>query len=191
MVRRWAGRHRRWYWALVVALVLASFWSLRARTTAASQDRAAWGTGVAAWCAQRAIAPGDTLSDAVNRCDVPAGLVPDSAIEAPDGVAAQSIDAGSVVTDVDVASTGGPLGLAPDGWVAVTVTESVPSGATVGDRVMLASEGIVVADDAVVVDRPDGAVLIAVPRALAATVAAASDGNISVIRTAPGTARTP
>lgn len=165
--------------------------SLRARTNAASRDRAAWGTGVTAWCAERAIAPGDALPGAVRRCEVPTGLVPDSAVESPDGVAAQSIDVGSIVTSVDVTATGGPLGLAPAGWVAVTITESVPSGVTVGDRVMLASEGIVVADEAVVVDRPEGAVLVAVPRPLAATVAAASDGNISVIRTAPDTAGAP
>lgn len=167
---------------------MVSFWSTRARSAQIGRDRAAWGTTVATWCARRAITPGDDLPRLAYRCEVPAALAPDSAVGAPHGVAAQYIDADSVITAADVASDDGPLGLAPDGWVAVTVVESVPSGATTGEPVMLTSDGIIVTGEAIVVDRADDSVLIAVPRPAAAAVAAGSDGAISVVRIAPRSA---
>ena len=63
----------------------------------------------------------------------------------------------------DVVGAGGRLPLLPVGWLAVPIVESPPSGAADGERVQLASDGIVVAGEAVVVGRIDDVTLIGVP----------------------------
>jgi hypothetical protein len=63
----------------------------------------------------------------------------------------------------------------------VAVIEAVPSGAGVGDVVAVASGGVVLAPDAVVVGVRDDAVLVAVPRGDDAAVAAAAAGDVALL----------
>ncbi len=78
------------------------------------------------------------------------------------------------MTAHDVTAPAGPRSLIPDGWRAVPVAEPVPSGAAVGDDVAVASGGIVVAGEGVVVGALADGVLVAVPAEVAAQVAQAS-----------------
>lgn len=165
--------------------MIVSFWSARARSIDVERDRAGWGAIVEVWCAEHPLAPGDVVADVVYRCELPAARVPPSAISSTVGIVAQHVDADSVVTDVDVAESDRMIALAPTGWVAVTVIEAVPSGAGIAERVMLVAEGIVLAEEAVVIDTGSASLVVAVPRSLAATVAAASDGDLNVVRLAP------
>ena len=82
----------------------------------------------------------------------------------------------------DVAATGGPQALIPEGWLAVAIAEPVPSGARVGDDVAVASGGVTLADEAVVVGVGAESVLVAVPSDAAAQVAqAASTGDVALL----------
>ncbi len=79
--------------------------------------------------------------------------------------------------EVDVAADGGPQAMTPDGWLAVPVIESPRSGAVVGDRVQVASDGFVVSADAIVVGGFDNVTVLAVPANEAPLLPAAADAG--------------
>ncbi len=97
-------------------------------------------------------------------------------------MARQHIAAGETIVAADVAATDGPRSLVPDGWSAVAVAEAVPSGAAIGDPVVAAAGGVVLAGEGVVVGRSGEVVLVAVPAADAPAVAhAAATGELSLL----------
>jgi len=82
----------------------------------------------------------------------------------------------------DIAATAGPQALIPPGWQAVAVAEPVATGAAVGDRVVAAGGGIVLAPSGVVVAVLAEGVLVAVPSADAPAVAqAATTGELTLL----------
>ena len=93
--------------------------------------------------------------------------------------------AGEVLVDADVVAASNPAALVPPGWRAVAVAEPVPSGARVGDRVEVAAGGLRLSEDGVVVASADGAVVVAVPLAVAPMVAHASATGDAVLLLAP------
>ena len=90
------------------------------------------------------------------------------------------LGAGEIVVDVDVAATTAPRSLIPRGWLAVAIVEGVASGATIGDHVVVASEGVRLAGDALIVGHADGVTIVAVPDDEAPMVAAASSSTAGV-----------
>jgi hypothetical protein len=120
--------------------------------------------------------PGELLDVAVR--EVPAALVPTDPLDpgaiAEPLVARQDVTAGEIVTAVDVGRAGhtGAGALLPDGWAAVPIVESPPSGAAIGTRVQIAGGGVVLAPDAIVTGYHDDVTLVAVPAAVAPMVAA-------------------
>jgi hypothetical protein len=130
------------------------------------------------------VAPGEVLDDVTDVRALPEPMVPvDAVSELPaEATARQRIAAGEIVTAHDVAATAGPQALIPDGWRAVPVAEPVPSGAAVGDDVEVASGGIVVAGEGVVVGTLADGVLVAVSADVAAQVAQASaTGEVTLL----------
>jgi hypothetical protein len=164
------------YWLGV--LLLAAIAGLLVADAAARVDaaRRAWGVTRPVVVAVADVAPGEILDGVTDAKDLPEPMVPDQALtELPArATARQRIAAGEIVTAHDVAPTAGPRSLIPDGWRAVPVAEPVASGAAVGDEVAVASGGIVVSDDGVVVGALVDGVLVAVPADVAAQVAQAS-----------------
>jgi hypothetical protein len=163
-------------WTLVVALATTTFVATRAHGERVERARLEWGRSRAVLVAAAPVAPGDELAALVEVRELPAAMLPPSALaELPAGsVARQRVDPGEVVTGADVGIGSGLRALVPDGWLGVAVVEAVPSGVAVGDRVVVASAGVEVTTDAVVVGTGLDVVHLAVPRDLAATVAAAS-----------------
>jgi hypothetical protein len=97
-------------------------------------------------------------------------------------VARQRIAAGEMIVTHDVSPTDAPQSRIPAGWLAVAVAEPVGSGASVGDAVSVATGGIVVAADGLIVGVAGEALLVAVPADEAAQVAqAASTGDVAVL----------
>jgi hypothetical protein len=164
------------YWLGV--LLLAAIAGLLVADAAARVDaaRRAWGVTRPVVVAVADVAPGEVLDGVTDVKSLPEPMVPGEAVtELPVGATArQRLAAGEIVTAHDVAPTPGPRSLIPDGWRAVPVAEPVPSGAAVGDEVAVASGGIVVSDDGVVVGALADGVLVAVPTEVAAQVAQAS-----------------
>lgn len=187
--RRLLARHPWIHWLVVACLAVTTAAQVLARDDRIAQARDAWGATRAVLVVERATAPGDPIVASMR--DVPVAMVPDAAIEAPTGsngigyTARQHLAPGEIVTTVDVAGEdgAGPLPLLPAGWLALPIVESPPSGAAAGDRVQLASGGLVVADDALVVGRLDDVTLIGVPaREAAALPPAADSGGLVVLR---------
>jgi hypothetical protein len=183
-VRRVLVRRPWLYWLLVVAIAFAISASVLEHVDRVDTARDRWGDSTAVYVAARTLAPGDTL-EVVERT-VPVAVVPDDAI----GVTAdprplvvrQHVMVGEIVTNADVAASTGALALVPAGWAAVPIVESPASGASIGDRVQLASGGVLVADRAVVVGVHDDVTLVAVPADVAPMIpAAATTDGIAVL----------
>lgn len=158
-----------------------------ARTDAADRAQAAWGSTSPVLVAVGPIAPGDPLAGRVTPHRYPSALAPPGALAElpPDAVARQALDTGDPLRAADVAGTG-PLALVPDGWVVAPVVESPRSGAEVGDRVQVVSDGVVLADSARVVGFVDGTgetvTLVAAPEGVAAVLPAARPGDLALLR---------
>jgi hypothetical protein len=175
------------YWAVVAALALVAGIAMSRATSGVEAAKREWGELRPVVVVTADVAAGAVLDGAVRAAEAPAPLVPPSAIEelADGATARHDLAAGEIVVAGDVSSTGGPQALIPSGWLAVPVAEAVASGARPGDQVQVASGGIVLADDAVVVASADGVTLVAVPAASAAQVAQAASDADAVLLVAP------
>jgi hypothetical protein len=175
-VRHVLARRPWLYWLGV--FVLAAIAGLIVADAAARVDaaRRSWGVTRPVVVAVADVAPGEALDDLTEMQPLPEPMVPAEALSVlpAERTARQHIAAGEIVTAHDVAATAGPRSLIPDGWQAVPVAEPVPSGVAVGDDVAVASGGIVVADEGVVVGALADGVLVAVPADAAAQVAQAA-----------------
>jgi hypothetical protein len=104
-----------------------------------------------------------------------------SAASVEGAVARQHVGAGEVIDHGDIA-VAGPLGLVPEGWVALALVESPRVGADVGARVRLVAEGIVLVREAIVVDINSDRTLVALDEADAGPAAlAAADRSVSLL----------
>ena len=183
--RRLLARHPWVYWLAIGGLASWAYAAAGEHTDAADRARDEWGATTPVLVATSDIAPGDALAGAVSAHDWPVALAPPGALGelADDAVARQHLAAGDLVSTADLAGRGS-LALVPAGWLAVPVTESPRSGAAAGDRVQVASEGIVVAADALVIGTVDADVtLVAVPASDAPLLPLAADaGALTLLR---------
>lgn len=183
-LRRLLARRPWLYWAVVAALALLAGGLVAQAAARVEAAKEAWGTTRAVVVAVVDIGPGDSLADATEVRRLPAPLVPVDGVEEldPAATARQRIATGEMIVTHDVAAIAGPQALLAAGWLAVAVAEPVPSGAGPGDEVSVASGGVVLAGDAVVVGTNGESLLIGVPAAAAAQVAqAAATGDVAVL----------
>ena len=174
--RRLLVKHPWVYWLVVGVAALGTAASVLARSDAIEAERAAWGEAVTVFVADRSLAPGDPL--AVTAVEVPRAMIPPDALTRPDAsTVRRHVGEGEIVVAADVAATSAPHALIPPGWLGVPVVESPASGAAVGDRVMLVSDGIVISGDAIVAGHHDDVTIVAVPEAVAPAVPAAADAQ--------------
>ena len=178
-VRRILVRRPWIYWSLAAIATLGASATLLGRSDAIDAARDSWGQTRTVWVATVDHAPGDPVT--ADRRDVPTSMVADSAVTAAGGIdgriARQHLAAGEIVHGVDLVATDGPQAMIPPGWLAVPVDESPSSGARLGDRVHVVSDGFVVSDDGLVVGTHDGTTLVAVPDHAAPSIPAAADAG--------------
>lgn len=183
-LRRLLARRPWLYWAAVGALALLVGVLVSRATAQVEAAKRAWGETRGVVVAIVEIQPGQPLAGATRRQPFPAPMVPDGAISElePGATATQRIGVGEIVIAHDAGATSGPQVLIPDAWLAVSVAERVPTGVRTGDDVGVASAGVVLASDAVVVGRAGESVLVAVPAAEAPQVAqASSSGDVALL----------
>lgn len=182
-LRRLVARRPWIQWVLISVFAVAVAASVGDAVAELERERHEWGTSVPVWIASRNVAAGDPI--AAERAEIPAAVRPDGAIDGVDGaIARQAIGRGEIVVELDVMTADGELALAPTGWLVVPVEESPPSGATLGERVQVASDGFVLADEGLVVGFVEGATLVAVPPDAAPLLTAATTaGNHTLLRT--------
>ena len=163
------------YWAVVVAIASGAALLTADAVAGVDEARRSWGATREVIVATVDIAPGQPLAGRTAPRPRPGPTVPGRALvtAASGAVARQHVVAGEVLVDTDVAAGAAPVSLIPEGWRGVAVAEAVPSGSAIGDRVAAASGGVVLATDGVVVGQSGDAVIVAVPAAEAAQVAAA------------------
>ena len=169
-------------WIVLIVSAGVFLWAVVDHRRQLAAATAEWGDARTVWVTDRPIAAGEPI--AASPADHPTAVLPDDAVDIdPSGsLARQAISAGEVVVGLDVAPNGAPTDLIPTGWLAVPIVESASSAAVVGERVVLTTDGVVVADEAVVVADLGGAPLVAVPAEAAPLVALANDSGVTLLR---------
>ena len=183
-LRRLLARRPWLYWAAVGALALMIGVLVAQATSRVEAAKESWGETRTVVAALVDIAPGDSLAGATGPRELPVPMVPNGAVTEiePAATATQRLAAGEVVVMHDVAPMSGPRALIPDEWLAVAIAEPVGSGVRIGDQVSVASGGVVIAADGVVVGSVGESVLVAVPAAEAPQVAqAATSADIALL----------
>jgi hypothetical protein len=181
-LRRLLARHPSLRW-IAIAVTCGGFsistWSHRSDVAEARQ---AWGSSSPVWIAEADTAPGQPL--AARSIDVPDAVAPAEAV-GPDptgATARQHVGAGEIITETDVAGRSGRLAIVPDGWLVVAVAERIPSGAEVGERVLVVADGSVIADEALVVAVAESVASVAVPAGVGPLVALADESGVRLLR---------
>ena len=182
MVRRVLARHPWIYWTIVAAVAAGGAIATASVLGAVAAERSRWGDTAVVLVATRDVAAGEPLSGLTAERRYPVAMIPPEAVATlePGTAARHALGEGEIVVALDVAATTAPRALIPRGWLAVAIVEGVASGATIGDHVVVASEGIRLADDGLIVGHADGVTIVAVPDDEAPMVAAASSSTAGV-----------
>lgn len=183
---RLALARRPWLrWTVVAAIALAAGWNVHVRLDGVDDARSAWTDQRIVLVASGDHAPGDAL--VVESRTLPSAAIPPSALdELPAGaIVRQHVARGEVVTHADVASGDGPAAAAESGEVVVAVSDpllaTAMSTVSVGLRVAIHSEGIVLAHDARVTAVDGDVVFVALHAEDATAVSAAAQLRIASI----------
>lgn len=179
--RRILVRHRWIHWLATAAIAAAVAATVLDLIEDVERQRDSWGATVDVLVATDDVDPGDPLDSTTEWRTVPRAVAPPDAVgsdaDVTSLVARQQISASEIVVGIDVTAADGALRLVPVGFLAVPVIERPASGAAVGQRVSVASDGIVISDDALVIGRADQATLVAVPADEAPVLASADGGS--------------
>jgi hypothetical protein len=182
MVRRVLARRPWIYWTIVAAVAGTGAMATASVLGTVDAERSRWGDTAVVLVATRGVAAGEPLSGLTVERRYPVAMIPPGAMASlePGSAARHALGEGEIVVDVDVAATTAPRSLIPDDWLAVAIVEGVASGAAIGDHVVVASEGVRLAGDALIVGHADEVTIVAVPADEAPMVAAASSSTAGV-----------
>jgi len=172
--RVFLARHRWTYWLVLAATAVGLGLVVNGRLVALDAARDRWVDVRTVHVARHDHRPDESL--VVDAVELPVAAIPPSALsEPPDArVARRHIGAGEILVERDVMAIGGPAVRAEPGTVVVGVPDGPSTSATVGVRVRVASDGLVLAADGVVVDVSDDIVYVAVDDDVGAMVAHAA-----------------
>ena len=180
--RIFLARHRWTYWLALVAIAVGLGVVTNGRLVALDSARNRWVETKTVHVARRDPRPDEPLM--VDALELPIAAIPPSALTAPPDelVARRHISTGEILVEVDVMSVGGPAARAEPGTVVVGVADGPTSSASIGVRVRVASDGMVLAPDGIVVAVSDEIVFVAVDDEVGAMVAhAARRGTASLM----------
>lgn len=179
-LRRLVARRPWVQWVVIGLLAAAVATSVSVRMAELEAARRSWGTTARVWVATRDVAVGEPI--AVEAVDVPVDVRPPGATDDPSGaIARQEIGRGEIVTTIDLVDHS----TTPAGWLVAPVRESLPSGAVIGERVSVVSDGFVLAGEGVVTGFVGDVTLVAVPAEVAPLLPAASDTTRVALLRAP------
>jgi hypothetical protein len=170
------------YWAVVAVLASALALTVDARLTSLDEARRNWGSTRTVLVAERPLEPGDPFD--VRPVDLPMAAIPPGALDdLPAGAQLQQrVGIAEVLTDLDLTVVHGPAARAPSGTVVVALTDPLSRGVSIGLKVQVAADGLVIAESATVVELSDDVIFVAVDASAAPTVAvAAQQGTASLL----------
>ena len=169
------------YWAVVAALATIAALAVQGQLASIEAERNRWGASRSVLVATQQLEPGDAII--AELVALPVAALPAAALVEPpaDALVRQRVAAGEVLTELDIASTVGPAALAEPGLVVVALSDPLARNVTVGLRVKVAADGLVLADQAEITEVSDDVIFVAVPDRDAATVAAAAQQGIAAL----------
>jgi hypothetical protein len=167
------------YWAFVAALASLLAVAVNAEFTSLDEARRSWGSTRSVLVAARPLAPGDPIE--AHPVDLPVAAIPPGALDdLPDGAQLrQRVAIGEVLTELDLTAVPGPAARAAIGTVVVALSDPLSRGVTIGLKVQVAADGLVIADSATVVEVADDVIFVAVDASAAPTVAVAAQQGIA------------
>jgi hypothetical protein len=184
--RRTLARHPWLYWFGCLAAGVALALLVGGHVTRLDEARRSWAQTGRVLVATTDHRAGDLLQ--AKSVEMPLAVIPPDAIDtvgaaSDDGtIVRQRVSTGEVVVSADLAVPGGPAALADPGTLVVGITDPMARGVRVGLEVRIVAEGIVLADDAHVVEVSDEVIFVAVGAEAAAMVAAAArDTSASLV----------
>ena len=172
-------------WSFVIVAALVAGWSVDARLDAVDDARSTWTERRTVLVASHDHEPGDEL--VVESRVLPSAAIPPSALEDVDAGATvrRQVALGEILTDADVTFGVGPAASAGAGQVVVAVSDpllaTAMSSVSVGLRVTVHSEGIVLADEAHITAVDGEVVFIALDPDDATAVSAAAQMRLASI----------
>ena len=183
--RIFLARHRLVYWSIVLAIAAGTALLVEGRIGALDEQRSRWAETRSVLVATEDLVPDGPI--AADTIDLPLVAVPPAAIEAipPRAALRQRVMAGEVLVTADLISGAGPALHADRGTVVVGMRDPLSPGAAVGQRVWVASEGVTVAPDAMVVGVVDDVIFVSVAERDGPAVAAAARAGLASILFVP------
>ncbi|MEM1332627.1 MAG: SAF domain-containing protein [Actinomycetota bacterium] len=167
----------------VAVMAVAALVGLSAHSLTDADRRAAqrWGETREVWVASSDVAIGDPIS--ITSRSMPVAVLPPGAVDDdPSGaVARRAVGLGEIVVVADVAGRSGMTALAPDGTTVVPIADPFLVDAPAGAPVAVSSEGILLTGQGLITGVVDGALLVAVPDAVAPAVAAAASLRLASV----------
>lgn len=167
------------YWVVVVALAAFVAVVVNGQLSTVSAARSEWGATRTVLVADESLEPGGIIH--ATATELPIAALPDASLSSlPEhAVLRQRVGIGEVLTDLDVTDSHGPASLAEAGTAVAALSDPLSRGVTIGLRVQVVADGVVLAESATVVDVIDDVVFVAVARSQAPTVAAAAQQGIA------------
>jgi len=165
------------YWLAVAMLALGVAAGVQDRLRAVDEARDRWSTVRAVAVADHDHQPGDAL--ATSSVVLPVAAIPPNALDqvTAGDRARQRIGRGEIVVAVDVIPPAGPAAGADTGTLVVPIVDPLARGVRIGLPVQIVAEGLVLADNATVVEVIDEVVFVSVDPNDAHLVAAAARGD--------------
>jgi hypothetical protein len=186
-IRRLLTRHRWAYWTLIIAIAVTVAALALEPGRRARMEQQRWGTLTPVLVVTESIDAGATI-EAVEVRNYPVALIPENPL-APEArtrfpvSARHRLSAGAILTDTAITDARTPVAHARPGDVIAVIDAPSRLGLITGDRVMVATDGTIIIDDALVVDVIDESILISVEIRHAGVLTAAQSGlgGISVL----------
>ncbi len=169
------------YWSVVVAIAALLATSVHQRLGSLDDARQEWGETRQVLVAREPLTPGGPIL--VDEARLPVAAVsPEALGELPAGARLRHhVARGDVLTTLDVTARPGPAARAEVGTVVVGLTDPLGPYAPIGAPVLIAADGLLLADTATVVDVIDDVVFVAVAADDGPAVAAAAQHGVATL----------
>lgn len=166
---------RPWIYRVVIAaLAVLAAVAVNGRIATIDAARDDWGTTRLVAVADRQLEAGDPL--VAELVELPLAAIPEMALtDIADGARVrQRVAEGEVLTQLDTTARPGPAAQAEPGTVVVPLSDPLARDVVAGISVRVAADGVILAEQATVVDVVDDVILVAVAEPDAAGVADAA-----------------
>lgn len=183
--RIFVARHRWIYWLTIGVVAVGVGLLVKERLDALDAQRSSWGDTRSVLVADGDLRPDGPIE--VNSISLPVAAVPPSAVsELPRGARLhQRVASGEVIVAADLVGGNGPARHADPGTVVVGIVDTPGASLSIGLRVQVSSEGVVLADDGTIVGLEGEVIFVAVAERDGPAVASAAHSGLASLLFVP------